>query len=95
MQSHWTPPGAVLLDRVLPQDEQRLRELIAGLRSRGRVLFVVDQPATIGALPLVSSLDRSRSTRPDTPPLMASSGAAERENSGSDGGVHRGVDADR
>ena len=44
--------GTVVLDRSLPQDEQRLRALIAGLKARGRVLFVVDQPATIGALPL-------------------------------------------
>ncbi len=44
--------GAVLLDRSLPQDEAKLVELIEELKSRGRVLFVVDQPATIGALPL-------------------------------------------
>ena len=44
--------GRVLLDRSLPQDEERLRELIAGLQARGPVLVVVDQPATIGALPL-------------------------------------------
>jgi transposase len=44
--------GKVLLDRPLPQDERRLRELVWDLKGRGRVLFVVDQPATIGALPL-------------------------------------------
>ena len=44
--------GARLLDEALPQDEARLREVIGRLKSRGRVLFVVDQPATIGALPL-------------------------------------------
>jgi transposase len=44
--------GVVLLDRSLPQDEARLVELIVELKTHGRVLFVVDQPATIGALPL-------------------------------------------
>lgn len=44
--------GGVLLDRSLPQDEQRLLEMIVELKTRGSVLFVVDQPATIGALPL-------------------------------------------
>ena len=44
--------GEVILDRSLPQDEGRLRQLIGDLKQRGRVLFVVDQPATIGALPL-------------------------------------------
>lgn len=44
--------GEVILDQSLPQDEGRLRELIGGLKRHGRVLFVVDQPATIGALPL-------------------------------------------
>ena len=43
--------------RSLPQDEQRLRELIVGLKAHGRVLFVVDQPATIGALPLAVARD--------------------------------------
>jgi transposase len=44
--------GVVVWDRSLPQDERRLRDLIGELKERGRVLFVVDQPATIGALPL-------------------------------------------
>jgi transposase len=44
--------GAVLIDRALPQDEAALVELITALKQHGRVLFVVDQPATIGALPL-------------------------------------------
>ena len=44
--------GDVLLDRRLPQDEAALVEMIVVLRRHGRVLFVVDQPATIGALPL-------------------------------------------
>lgn len=49
--------GRVLLDRGLPQDETRLRALISELRERGEVLFVVDQPATIGALPLTVARD--------------------------------------
>lgn len=44
--------GKRLFDRALPNDEARLRELIGGLKRHGSVLFVVDQPATIGALPL-------------------------------------------
>lgn len=44
--------GKVLIDRSLPQDEAQLVALIDALKGHGRVLFVVDQPATIGALPL-------------------------------------------
>lgn len=44
--------GKRLFDRPLPNDEARLRDLIGGLKKHGRVLFVVDQPATIGALPV-------------------------------------------
>ena len=49
--------GRVLLDRALPQDEAKLRALIGELRRHGTVLFVVDQPATIGALPLAVARD--------------------------------------
>ena len=42
--------GGELLERELPQDETRLRTLIAGLGTDGPVLAVVDQPASIGAL---------------------------------------------
>jgi hypothetical protein len=42
--------GKVLFDRSLPQDEQHLPKLITGRKEHGRILFVVDQPATIGAL---------------------------------------------
>jgi transposase len=44
--------GSVLLDRGLPNDEAQLREIIRELKRVGIVLFVVDQPATIGALPV-------------------------------------------
>ena len=44
--------GKRLLDRALPNDEARIREILAGLEHHGRILVVVDQPATIGALPV-------------------------------------------
>ena len=50
-------PGKKLLDRALPNDEAKLRELYRRLRKHGPVLLVVDQPATIGALPVAVALD--------------------------------------
>ena len=44
--------GEILFDKALPQDEGKLRELIGGLKHHGQLLLVVDQPATIGALPV-------------------------------------------
>ena len=44
--------GKKLLDKALPNDEARIQEILAGLEHHGRVLMVVDQPATIGALPV-------------------------------------------
>jgi transposase len=44
--------GKRLFDRLLPNDEAKLRELIGSLKQHGSVLFIVDQPATIGALPV-------------------------------------------
>jgi hypothetical protein len=44
--------GKHLFDKALPNDEAKLRELIGQLKRHGQVLFVVDQPATIGALPI-------------------------------------------
>src|SRR3954452_10074662 len=41
-----------LFDAALPQDEVRLRELFSRLAEHGPVLVVVDQPNTIGALPI-------------------------------------------
>lgn len=43
--------GKKLFDKALPQDETKLNALISSLAKRGTLLFVVDQPATIGALP--------------------------------------------
>lgn len=47
-----TRDGRRVFDKELPQDERRLRELFLRLLDRGPVLVVVDQPATIGALPI-------------------------------------------
>lgn len=44
--------GKRLLDRALPNNEAQLKALIEELRSHGTLLFVVDQPASIGALPI-------------------------------------------
>ena len=44
--------GETVFDRALPNEEVKLRELIGELKQHGRVLLVVDQPATIGALPV-------------------------------------------
>jgi len=44
--------GKKLLDRALPQDEAKLRSIIRSVTVKGRVLLVVDQPSTIGALPV-------------------------------------------
>jgi len=44
--------GKKLLDRALPQDETKLRNIITSLAGHGNLLLVVDQPATIGALPV-------------------------------------------
>jgi transposase len=49
--------GAKLLDKPLPNDEAKLRAIIAKLSQRGKVLLVVDQPATIGALLVAVGLD--------------------------------------
>lgn len=44
--------GKKLFDKALPNDELRLREILASLNKHGSILLVVDQPATIGALPV-------------------------------------------
>ena len=51
---HWATAlsrdGQKVLDRALPNDEERLRALYKKLADHGNLLVVVDQPATIGAL---------------------------------------------
>jgi len=49
--------GKKLLDRALPNDEAKLPELYGRMKAHGPVLLVVDQPATIGALPVAVALD--------------------------------------
>ena len=44
--------GKRLLDSALPNDETKLRALIGRLKQHGQILLVVDQPATVGALPV-------------------------------------------
>lgn len=44
--------GRRLFDKPLPNDEAKLRGVFAQLARHGRVLIVVDQPNTIGALPV-------------------------------------------
>jgi hypothetical protein len=49
--------GQRLFDKPLPQDEAKLRELFSKLRQHGKVLMIVDQPNTIGALPVAVARD--------------------------------------
>lgn len=49
--------GRRLLDRALPNDETRLPELYRRLGQHGPVLLVIDQPATVGALPVAVGRD--------------------------------------
>src|SRR5690606_19796371 len=46
------PDGTRLHDAALPNSEPKLREVFDKLADHGRVLVVVDQPNTIGALPV-------------------------------------------
>ncbi|CAM5409443.1 IS110 family transposase [Streptomyces violaceorubidus] len=53
-----TPAGKKVFDKRLPNTEPKLRELFAKLQAKhGTVLVVVDQPASIGALPLAVARD--------------------------------------
>lgn len=49
--------GNRLFDRPLPQDESRLRKILADLQQHGTVLMIVDQPNTIGALAVAVARD--------------------------------------
>ena len=51
------PDGKRLFDAGLPQSEVELRDLFDGLSRHGKVLVVVDQPNTIGALPIAVARD--------------------------------------
>uniref|UniRef100_UPI003FD739A5 IS110 family transposase n=1 Tax=Streptomyces luteireticuli TaxID=173858 RepID=UPI003FD739A5 len=53
-----TPVGKRVFDKRLPNTEPKLREVFAKLQAKhGTVLVVVDQPASIGALPLAVARD--------------------------------------
>ena len=45
-----TPAGKKVHDKALPNDEEALKDVLTRLKGFGRVLVVVDQPASIGAL---------------------------------------------
>ena len=49
--------GDKVHDKHLGQDETEIRDLLSRLSVRGRVLLVVDQPNTIGSLPLAVARD--------------------------------------
>lgn len=50
--------GKKVFDKPLPQDQAKLEELFTKLQAHGRVLVVVDQPNTIGALPIAVARSR-------------------------------------
>ncbi|MEU7306190.1 IS110 family transposase [Streptomyces sp. NPDC007206] len=53
-----TPAGEKVFDKPMPNSESRLRELFEKLQAKhGNVLVVVDQPASMGALPLAVARD--------------------------------------
>ena len=49
--------GDTLYDKPVRQDEKAIRSMLEHLSRRGRVLLVVDQPNTIGSLPLTVARD--------------------------------------
>ncbi|RSX50413.1 IS110 family transposase [Bifidobacterium samirii] len=49
--------GNTLYDKPLKQDEKDIRTMLERLSGHGRVLLVVDQPNTIGSLPLAVARD--------------------------------------
>ena len=49
--------GVTLYDKPVRQDEKAIRSMLEHLSRRGRVLLVVDQPNTIGSLPLTVARD--------------------------------------
>ena len=58
---HWATAlsrdGRKVLDKALPNDEERLRALYEKLADHGNLLVVVDQPVTIGALAVAVAQD--------------------------------------
>ncbi|AUA11835.1 hypothetical protein CFP59_03953 [Streptomyces malaysiensis subsp. malaysiensis] len=53
-----TPAGKKVFDKPLPNSEPKLRAVLDKLTAKfGTVLVIVDQPASIGALPLTVARD--------------------------------------
>ena len=53
-----TPAGKKVFDKQLPNTEPKLRDVFDKLKTKfGAVLVIVDQPASIGALPLTVARD--------------------------------------
>lgn len=52
-----TNTGERIYDKPLPKDEAARREIFASMQAHGGVLMVVDQPNTIGALPIAVTRD--------------------------------------
>lgn len=53
-----TPAGKMVFDKQLPNSEPKLRAVLGKLAAKfGTVLVVVDQPASVGALPLAVARD--------------------------------------
>ena len=69
-----TAAGKKVYDKALPNDETRLRGILDELaRAHGPALLVVDQPATIGALPVaVAQADADGGVPPDAEDRAAS-----------------------
>jgi hypothetical protein len=56
-----TPAGKKVLDKQLPNTEPKLRDVFEKLKAKfGTVLVIVDQPASIGALPLTVAREVDR-----------------------------------
>lgn len=49
--------GEIIYDKPQPQDETTLRKVFTDLQEHGTVVMVVDQPNTIGALPIAVARD--------------------------------------
>lgn len=54
--------GNVLFDKPLPNDEAEMRDVLQHLKRLGTVLVILDQPATIGALPIAVPMPRACSS---------------------------------
>ena len=76
--------GKKVFDKPLPQDQSKLEDLFTRLSEHGRVLVIVDQPNTIGALPI--AVARSMGMQVAYLPGLAMRRAADLERSRFGGG---------